>query len=164
MVRLKGKLIDTLVSDVDGVLTNGVYYYTARGVLLKGFHCHDMVAARSFKDNGVKVVLVTSGNPAATKITERRVMDMAHEGVTLVQAPFRLKVDALNKAGIRWEKTAYIGDCLDDLPAFKKAAVSIAPASAPRTVREAASMLLSTKGGEGCWLEIVEQMVYVNEG
>jgi 3-deoxy-D-manno-octulosonate 8-phosphate phosphatase (KDO 8-P phosphatase) len=81
-------------------------------------------------------------------------------GVELIQAPYEAKFDAFNKLHLLGNETAYIGDCIDDIPIFKAVLLSFAPNDSLDMVKNAASVVLKKNGGMGCLLEAV---VYIKE-
>ena len=68
-----------VITDVDGVLTDGGIYYDATGECLKRFHVRDGMGMRLLEENGVRVA-VLSGRDSAT--LRKRVADL---GITLCQ-------------------------------------------------------------------------------
>jgi N-acylneuraminate cytidylyltransferase len=57
------------------------------------------------------------------------------------------------------QRTAYIGDDVNDLPALQIAGLSVAPANAQPEVRAAATLVLKRGGGHGAVRELVEMML-----
>ena len=140
--------ISNLVFDCDGVITDGKYYYTEDGKYMQTFHANDSVASTIAKSLGLRVIMITSGgNPA---INHKRAEDL---GLDLRWVEFGQKITVLHD--LELEATAYIGDCLDDIPIFEACGVAFAPADALPIVREAADYVLERKGGCGCVLEAV---------
>jgi 3-deoxy-D-manno-octulosonate 8-phosphate phosphatase (KDO 8-P phosphatase) len=152
-------MITTLLSDVDGVITDGKYYLNDSGILLfKSFHANDHVAVRHAKKMGLAIKWITSASePISFTILFKRAERM---GVELIQAPYEAKFDAFNKLHLLGNETAYIGDCIDDIPIFKAVLLSFAPNDSLDMVKNAASVVLKKNGGMGCLLEAV---VYIKE-
>jgi len=65
----KCKAIRLVLSDVDGVLTDGGMYYSANGELLKKFNTRDGMAVELLQKNNIKTVLITREN---SKIAKQR--------------------------------------------------------------------------------------------
>ena len=58
-ITSKIKKIKILLTDVDGVLTDGGMYYSSKGDVMKKFHARDGMAISLLKRNGIPTILVT---------------------------------------------------------------------------------------------------------
>lgn len=159
MVTCFGNPITIVVSDVDGVLTDGGYYVGPGSMLLKKFHCHDSVAQRLITDAGLRLVLVTSASLESFNVTKQR---FSKSPVKVIHAEWCQKCQSLDSVGIDLRMAVAIGDCIDDLPFLRSAAVSFAPADAVSKVRGLVDVVLKRKGGEGCLLELASYLGLVN--
>ena len=150
--------IRLVITDVDGVLTDGGIYYDATGECLKRFHVRDGMGMRLLEENGVRVA-VLSGRDSAT--LRKRVADL---GVTLCQFGVKDKLGACNQlmaeAGVTLEQTACIGDDCIDLPAFAACGMSFAVADAPVYVKAAATQTLASAGGTGAFREVADAILF----
>src|SRR5262249_7996252 len=61
--------------------------------------------------------------------------------------------------GLGPEEIAYIGDDLNDLPAFAEVGLTAAPADAPLEVKNQAFMVTEARGGQGCVREFLEAIL-----
>ncbi|MFF5867990.1 3-deoxy-manno-octulosonate cytidylyltransferase [Pseudomonas sp. NPDC012596] len=151
--------IRLVITDVDGVLTDGGIYYDATGECLKRFHVRDGMGMRLLEENGVRVA-VLSGRDSAT--LRKRVADL---GVTLCQFGVKDKyaacIQLMAQANANSTETACIGDDVIDLPAFAACGQSFAVADAPSYVQAAANYTLRTKGGEGAFRELADEILLV---
>ncbi|WP_310197563.1 HAD-IIIA family hydrolase [Pseudomonas hunanensis] len=149
--------IRLVITDVDGVLTDGGIYYDASGECLKRFHVRDGMGMRLLEETGVRVA-VLSGRDSAT--LRKRVADL---GVTLCQFGVKDKKAAceqlMAEAGVSASQTACIGDDCIDLPAFTACALSFAVADAPNYVKAAATHSLDTVGGSGAFRELADSIL-----
>ncbi|MFJ4292390.1 3-deoxy-manno-octulosonate cytidylyltransferase [Cupriavidus sp. NPDC089707] len=143
-----------VITDVDGVLTDGGIYYDATGECLKRFHVRDGLGIRLLEENGVRVA-VLSGRDSET--LRKRVADL---GVTLFQFGVKDKFAAcrmlMAQAKVTPEQTVCIGDDSIDLPAFAACGLSYAVADAASYVKARATGVLSTRGGEGALRELAD--------
>jgi len=140
--------ISALAFDCDGVLTDGRYYYSKAGKELLAFHANDSVAIGLAKEAGLRIVMVSSDPHLPIK--QARATDL---NIEYYYAPLGGKLEKLLELGIDPKVSAYIGDCLDDIPVFKQAALSFAPADSLPVVKSHASYALHRNGGSGCLLE-----------
>ncbi|WP_447810720.1 3-deoxy-manno-octulosonate cytidylyltransferase [Pseudomonas putida] len=150
--------IKLVITDVDGVLTDGGIYYDATGECLKRFHVRDGMGMRLLEENGVRVA-VLSGRDSAT--LRKRVGDL---GITLCQFGVKDKMAAceqlMSEAGVTAKQTACIGDDCIDLPAFAACGMSFAVADAPSYVRAAATQTLEAFGGTGAFREVADAILF----
>jgi 3-deoxy-D-manno-octulosonate 8-phosphate phosphatase (KDO 8-P phosphatase) len=146
-----------VITDVDGVLTDGGIYYDQTGECLKRFHVRDGLGIRLLEECGIHVA-VLSGRDSAT--LRKRVTDL---GVTLLQFGVKDKAAAcrqlMEEAAVTASQTACIGDDSIDLPAFAVCGLAFAVADAPPYVKKRASKVLLTKGGEGALRELADAIL-----
>ena len=149
--------IKLVITDVDGVLTDGGIYYDATGECLKRFHVRDGLGMRLLEENGVRVA-VLSGRDSPT--LRKRVADL---GITLYQFGVKDKHGAcrelMEQAGVEVKQTVCIGDDSIDLPAFAACGLSYAVADAPVYVQARASAVLVKEGGKGAFRELADAIL-----
>lgn len=148
--------IKMLAMDVDGVLTDGSMVYTSDGIT-KIFHVHDGLGLRLAVSAGLKVVWIT-GN--VTSVVAQRAADLQ---ITAIFQNARYKDTAMRAVaeqhGVGLDEIAYIGDDLNDLPAFRLAGVTFAPVNAVHEIKLAADYVTERAGGFGAVREMVEQVL-----
>jgi len=151
--------IKLLMTDVDGVLTDGGIYVASSGERFLRFDAKDGMGIALLRQAGVIVAIVTCGaNPAV----EHRARMLGIEDVIMAcpdDGKGEVVRDLMSKHGVTQEQTAFIGDDINDLPAFREVALSIAPADAVREVREAADWVTSAPGGRGAVREVAEMIL-----
>jgi len=156
---LDGQLarIRLVITDVDGVLTDGGLYYDANGECLKRFHVRDGLGMRMLEECGIRVA-VLSGRDSA--VLRRRVADLK---IGLSQFGVNDKITACRslmvQAGVDASQTACIGDDSIDLPAFAACGLSFAVADAPAYVKARASGVLTLPGGHGAFRELSDRIL-----
>ncbi|MCE1058296.1 MULTISPECIES: 3-deoxy-manno-octulosonate cytidylyltransferase [Pseudomonas] len=155
----KPELMDVrlVITDVDGVLTDGGIYYDATGECLKRFHVRDGMGMRLLEENGVRVAVVSGRDSAALR---KRVTDL---GISLCEFGVKDKFAACEQlmiaAGVDKAQTACIGDDSIDLPAFEACGLSFAVADAPSYIKDAATYTLNTVGGSGAFREVADAIL-----
>lgn len=146
-----------LITDVDGVLTDGSLYYDASGECLKRFHVRDGLGMRLLEECGIRVA-VLSGRDSA--VLRRRVADLR---IDLYQFGVKDKLAAcrelMTAAGAARHETACIGDDSIDLPAFDACGLSFAVADAADYVKVRATAVLQTAGGHGAVRELADAIL-----
>ncbi|AIR91641.1 KdsC family phosphatase [Pseudomonas cremoricolorata] len=150
--------IKLVITDVDGVLTDGRLYYDANGECIKCFHVRDGMGMRLLEENGVKVAVVSGRDSAGLR---RRIADLNITTFKLgVKDKFAACRELMIQTGIPAEHTACIGDDCIDLPAFKACSLSFAVADAPDYVKAAATGTLSLSGGAGAFREVADAILF----
>jgi 3-deoxy-D-manno-octulosonate 8-phosphate phosphatase (KDO 8-P phosphatase) len=152
-----GADIRLIISDVDGVWTDGRIIYTGDRNEIKEFNVRDGLAAKLAQRSGIIVALLTSRSSHAL---ERRAKELGifelHQGAAnKLEAAERLA----HRLGISFDQILYAGDDLPDLAPMTRAAISAAPADAAPEVRGIATWKLDAAGGAGAFREIVERVL-----
>lgn len=142
--------------DVDGTLTDGnMIFHGSEQV--KTFSVYDGLGIRLAMNFGLKIAWVT-GNKTDSVIHRAKTL-----GVTDVYQSARYKSTAMKQIAsdysLSTDQIAYIGDDLNDLPAFEVAGVSFAVANAVDEVRERADFITSRSGGRGAVREAIETIL-----
>lgn len=149
--------IRLVITDVDGVLTDGGLFYDANGECIKRFHVRDGLGMRMLEENGVQVAVLSGRDSPALR---RRLADL---GITLfhlgVKDKYAASLALMEQAGVTSFQTACIGDDSIDLPMFEACGMSFAVADAAVHMRKAATSLLETKGGKGAFRELADQLL-----
>ncbi|MCI7354200.1 MAG: HAD family hydrolase [[Actinobacillus] rossii] len=144
--------IKLVITDVDGVLTDGLLHYDAHGEAIKSFHVRDGLGIRMLMEQGIQVA-VLSGR--SSPILQKRIDDL---GIKLAYLGKLEKesacIDLMRQAGVTAEETAYIGDDSVDLPAFAVCGLAFAVNDAPSYVQDNADYVLERVGGKGAFREM----------
>lgn len=153
------KKIKLLAMDVDGTLTDGSMIFLGNDQM-KVFSVYDGLGIRLAMNYGLKIAWVT-GN--VTESVEQRARTL---GVTDVYQGARFKSDAMKQIAsdhsLTMDEIAYIGDDLNDIPAFDCAGVSFAVANAVEEVKQRADVLTTNRGGQGAVREAIEAILKVH--
>jgi YrbI family 3-deoxy-D-manno-octulosonate 8-phosphate phosphatase len=156
-LRTKIAPIRAILSDVDGVMTDGRITYDSAGIETKQFHARDGLAIKSWMKSGLHFGILTARN---SPIVQRRADEL---GIKTVMQGFEQKWSAAATAIADWkltpEQVCYIGDDLPDLAVMKHVGLSVAPADASVDVIEAADWILQRDGGTGVIRELIETMM-----
>jgi len=158
MLNEKLSRIKLLLTDCDGVLTDGGVYYGKTGEELKKFDIRDgMGVERLHNFAGVTTGIITGElSPSVIKRAEKLKITELHLGVKDKPAVFK---EILNRLNLSAEEVAYIGDDTNDLEVLKLAGVAVCPANAVSFVKEVAGIVCEAKGGEGCFRELAELII-----
>ena len=149
--------IRLIVSDVDGVWTDGKVIYVDEQREIKEFNVRDGLGAKLAQRAGVVVALLTSrSSPALARRARELGITELHQG-----ASNKLEAcsELLARLDLRFDQMLYAGDDLPDLAPMLRAGISAAPADAANEVRAAATWKLHDRGGEGAFRELVERLL-----
>lgn len=146
-----------LILDVDGVLTDGRITYADSGEQIKSFLSRDGLGIRLLMDNGIQVGIITGRTSGALIHRCRNLgIDLVFDGI-LDKAGAMDQVVRLT--GIDLSDMMFMGDDLIDLPAMKRAGVSVAVADAAEEVKSRADIITRARGGQGAVREICEAIL-----
>ena len=146
-----------LALDVDGVLTDGSIYISPAGEVFKGFNAKDGMGISCALRSGLQIAVITGRQ---SPIVERRCEEL---GITLLQQGVKDKRLALQqmaqKLGLVREEIAYMGDDLNDIPAFKASGLNLVPADAAIEVMAVADIITKASGGRGAVREAITMIL-----
>ena len=146
--------IKLIVSDVDGVLTNGNLGYAPGIAGFKSFNVKDGLAVKLLKSKGISLALISGGDSEATKLRAKSLcIDECHTNIE--NKVITLK-EIQNRLGILSDHTLYIGDDINDLEVISEVAIFVVPKDCNYKVISKADLKLTTKGGEGVLREICD--------
>jgi len=149
--------IELILSDVDGVLTNGGIVFDNQGIESKQFHTRDGLGIRLWQRAGYKFGFVTGRSSHIVK------MRAAELGVEIVRQTAEDKLPAALEilAELRLEprQVCYIGDDLPDLPVIKAMGLGVAVVDGCAEVRAAAHFVTTRQGGNGAVRETIETIL-----
>ena len=149
--------IKLLALDVDGVLTDGSIYISPAGEVFKGFNAKDGMGISCALRSGLQIAVITGRQ---SPIVERRCEEL---GITLLQQGVKDKRLALQQMaqelGLVREEIAYMGDDLNDIPAFKASGLNLVPADAAMEVLAVADIITKASGGRGAVREAITMIL-----
>lgn len=160
--QLKDKLqnIRCLISDVDGVLSNGLLYLSNHGDEIKTFHVHDGVGLKLIMNAKIHVAIITTSK---NKIIDNRMQQLNIEHYFSGELDKRNAYNQLKaQLKLKDNQFAYIGDDLPDLPILKQVGFKVAVADARPEVLEIADFITQNKGGHGAVREVCDLLLACN--
>lgn len=153
----KIKKIQLLISDVDGVLTDGGMYYSKKGEYAKKFNTRDGMGIRMMRQLGIEVAVISGEN---TKIVEGRMRKLNIRHVFMgVTDKLKVVRSLSEKLKIPLDNIAYVGDDINDIPAMENVCLAITVADAADPVKGLAHYITRAKGGDGALREICNIIV-----
>ena len=153
----KIKKIKLIVSDVDGVMTDGTILIGSDLQESKFFHVEDGTAVALAHYAKLPIALISGRYSKSTEIRAKELrIDHCYQGV--LNKKFIL--DKLLKIySVNYDEVAYIGDSLVDLPVLSVVGLPISLPSAHKAAQDLSIYITKKSGGEGVLLEIVERIL-----
>jgi len=146
-----------IVCDFDGVLTDGCMWFDADGRPFRWIHARDGVALTMWHLAGGKSALVSGlGSKAMQAISEQWKCAECH---MWIRDKSRVCREIAERHGIALEEMAFLGDDIIDLYAVQSVGLGAAVADASPELKEAADLVLDSRGGAGAVRELVQRIL-----
>jgi len=154
------KLPKIVLTDIDGVWTDGGMFYDQTGNEFKKFNTGDSAGVLFLRSLGIPVGIITGED---TEMVSRRAkklkIDILYQGIS---DKIAVADEICEKFNISYEDIAYIGDDLGDMKLLQRVGISAAPSNAPQYVQELVHFTTKKKGGDGAFREFVETILESN--
>ena len=153
----KIKKIKILLTDIDGVLTDGGMYYTEEGMVMKKFFVRDGMGTTLLRKAGFLTgVISTDISPIARTRAERLKMEFIHLGIWDKEIAMG-EICAQTK--LLPENIAFIGDDVNDLSILQLVGFAACPKDASDAVKKLAHYICKKKGGKGAYREVADLLL-----
>jgi 3-deoxy-D-manno-octulosonate 8-phosphate phosphatase (KDO 8-P phosphatase) len=151
----KLKKIKLALFDVDGVLTNGLVYWSGEECgYNRFFNTHDGYGLKVLMQAGIKVGIITGGNSIGVF---KRFTDLGLDYVKMGNEDKREAFkEVLEHSQVALEEVLYMGDEFFDLPILTKVGFSATPPHASHEIRDAVDYVSYREGGQGCVREVID--------
>tara|TARA_Y100000814_G_C12327386_1_gene400271 strand:+ start:805 stop:1341 length:537 start_codon:yes stop_codon:yes gene_type:complete len=149
--------IKLIVSDVDGVLTDGRILINSDSEEGKFFHVEDGTAAALAKYANIPIALISGRYSESTKIRAKE-LSIEHCYQDVLNKKFILD-KLINIYSVNYNEVAYIGDSLVDIPVLSVVGLPISVPSAHKLAQDCSVYITKKDGGEGVLLEVVEEIL-----
>jgi len=151
--------IDTLIFDVDGVLTNGIVTVFPDGKLVRQMNIKDGYALKAAVNSGLRVCVISGGKNEGvrTRLQNLGIKDVylgAHNKIEQFK-------ELTKKYNLTPENVMYMGDDIPDFPVMQLVGMPCCPNDAAREIQEISKYISDKKGGEGCARDVIEQIMRV---
>lgn len=151
------KLPKLILTDIDGVWTDGGMYYDQSGNELKKFHTYDSAGVLLAHSFGIPVGIITGED---TEIVRRRANKVKIDYLfTGISNKLQVVNDLATELNIELSDIAYIGDDINDAEVLSAVGISAAPTNAPFYIKSLCNTELTKAGGEGAFREFVEKIL-----
>lgn len=153
--------IKLLLSDVDGVLTDGGIIIDEKGVETKRFDVKDGHGLKLLQRAGIQVALLTGRtSPVVShRANELQVTEVIQGAKDKKKAYEELK----DRTGYQDEEIAYVGDDVVDIPVLRRVGVAIAVRDAVDEVKTIVHYVTSRPGGKGAIREVAQLILQTQD-
>ncbi|MBK85770.1 MAG: 3-deoxy-D-manno-octulosonate 8-phosphate phosphatase [Flavobacteriaceae bacterium] len=153
------KNINTLIFDVDGVLTDSSVFVTTEGEMLRTMNTRDGFALKSAVDSGLNVCIISGGTNEGVR---RRLKSLGLKNIIL-GAHNKLKNLKLliKELDVNSDKIMYMGDDIPDIPAMLEVGLPCCPQDAAPEVKAISLYISHLNGGQGVARDIIEQILKI---
>ena len=146
--------IKMLLTDVDGVLTDGGMYYSNKGDIMKKFHARDGMGVTLLRKKGIDTIIVTKEKTDIVKHWSKKMkIRELFDGI-------KDKEVILDKVCKKYKlipsQVAYIGDDVNDIGLLKKVGFSASPKDGMPMVKKICNYRCQTDCGKGAFRELAE--------
>lgn len=149
--------IRAVAFDVDGVLTDGGFWWGADGEEFKRFCFADVMGISIGRKAGLFFALISGED---TPLLDRFAAKL---GISDVARACKDKSQALRgfatRCDVSLRETCYMGDDVNDIPAMQIAGIAAAPANARPEALRFATFVSKNDGGNGAVRELIDAII-----
>ena len=149
--------IRLILTDCDGVLTDGGVYYRDDGTITRKFNTMDGHAVNIAKNLGITIVIITAQNEYNGHSIHQRALDL-DIGVIFTRDKGKVVQQYLDMTDFEKSETMFIGNDITDLEAYPFVRLFVAPADAHPRVLKQADTITKARGGEGVLREVIDDI------
>lgn len=154
----RAKAIKVLITDIDGVMTDGGIIYDDLGTEYKKYNVKDGLIVQYLRK---AKILVGAISGRSSQVVENRCeelkFDFHYHGI---KDKGKKLAEILQTIEVSMEQVAYIGDDLIDLPILANVGLAVAPADALPYVKVIAHYVSPLEGGKGVFREVGDILLH----
>lgn len=151
--------INTIILDVDGVLTDSSLYCMENGHLVRKMSTRDGYAIQHALKNNLRIIIITGGSSSGV------VKRLQGLGIKEIFSGVSNKIEVFNELVDIYDldpsRTAYMGDDIPDYECMRMVALAACPQNASPEIIEISRFISSQNGGQGCVRELIESIMKV---
>jgi YrbI family 3-deoxy-D-manno-octulosonate 8-phosphate phosphatase len=150
-----------VITDIDGVWTDGGMYYDQQGNELKKFHTYDSAGVLFLKKLNIPIAIITGED---TEIVRKRAQKLKIDLLFMgISDKLSCAKELCKNLDIELNEVAFIGDDINDFHLLQQVGLSASPSSAPDYIKKIVNIQLNKKGGDGVFREFVEYILDKNK-
>ncbi len=146
--------IKIVITDVDGVLTDGGMYYTDKGDVMKKFHARDGMGVTLLRKNKIPTIIITKEKTKIVKkwSTKMKILKL-YDGIS--NKKLKLKEICKNYR-VTPQQIAYVGDDINDVELLKIVGFSAVPNDGIKEAKKISDYICVNAGGHAAFREIAD--------
>ena len=149
--------IKAVALDVDGVLTDGTFWWGPQGEEFKRLSFADVMGISLARKAGLIFALISGEDtPFIDRFAEKMGIVDVFKGCKNKGVALRSFVQ---KYDLDLSQVCFMGDDVNDLPALELAGLAAAPANAHERVRQMAALITRHTGGQGAVRELLDILI-----
>ena len=155
----KCKKIKLVITDVDGVLTDGGRYYSDKGEIIKKFHVRDGMGINILLRNNIKTVILSKEN---SPIVKKWAKDMNVSKLYLgIKHKEKKLSDICKDFSLKKDEIAFIGDDVNDMELLSLVGFSATPKDGNIYAKKIVDYACDLHGGQGTFREISDLILSI---
>ena len=156
-ILAKASKIKVVLTDVDGVLTDGGMYYTKHGDIMKKFHVRDGMGVTLLRKNNIPSIIVTKEkNEIIKQWSKKMKIHKLLMGVIKKETILERLCKIYN---VKYSEVCYIGDDVNDLGLLKIVGLSVTPSDGIFEAQKICDYVCKNKGGNGVFREVADMIL-----
>ena len=154
-----GKNIKMIISDFDGVFTDGGLYVDSNGNLSKKVNFSDVMGIFLLLKSGRELAIISGDKAPVIDYLQKRF------GIKEVYQDIRNKkevvTDIMKRYNLKEDEIVYLGDDVNDIDSMQMFNYVVVPQNANFKVKELKHLqILEKNGGDGFFREVVDNIIY----
>ncbi|MCH9770683.1 MAG: HAD-IIIA family hydrolase [Gammaproteobacteria bacterium] len=159
-IKTQAQQIKLLALDVDGVLTDGSFWFGVDGEEYKRFNTQDGYGLVQLQKSSIEIAIISGRkshcvNQRMAELNIQHVLQGHYDKLTALE-------NLCQQLNISLKQVAYMGDDTPDLAAIHAAGLGIAVANATPDVLAAADWKTTRRGGDGAVREVCDLLLTEN--
>lgn len=155
-------MIELIVLDIDGVITDGSVIIDSHGREQKQINLKDIDAIFELRRRGYKLAAITGEDTEIVGYFEKRFpWEYFYRGNKTKKETMQQIEES---TGINRKSICYVGDGKYDVEPLTYAGLGLCPANAIDRAKHAADIILQNDGGRGCLWELISILEKYNDG
>jgi len=163
MSKLKlSKNIKMIISDFDGVFTDGKLFISEDFKLTKRMSFRDIMGVSVAIKNGLKVGIISGDATSAIDLLVQKFnLEDVHQDI---RKKLPIVEDIQKKYGLKEDEIVYIGDDVNDIEVFNHIKYSVCPKDAHKSVLKMKNIQHSDIcGGDGVFRDVVDTILELKD-
>jgi 3-deoxy-D-manno-octulosonate 8-phosphate phosphatase (KDO 8-P phosphatase) len=156
-VHERAQRIELILSDVDGVMTDGSVVFDNQGIETKLFHIRDGLGIKLWTRTGCRFGMITGRSSHIVRMRAAELgVDIVRQGV---EDKLAVVQRIVNEFHLSPERVCYLGDDLPDLPVLRYVGLAVTVPDGCEELRSAAHYVTTLPGGRGALRETIEMIL-----